>query len=202
MGFLAQVQVANNYIAPAFTASLQVSDSESNAMLIGRLAANIVTAVAGYEEIVAGGGIIGGGGLASCLGTACIGAIATTVAGAAVIADGAMRSVSGAVGAGQIASMLYMRATSNPQSSGNSPAPIHGNSVNSPRTTYLYELVDENGNHLKYGITSNPDTRYTHAFMADKRMLILGEGSRRDMYVLENRLITTNPRGPLQLNNH
>jgi hypothetical protein len=80
--------------------------------------------------------------------------------------------------------------------------PVHGNSLNSPRETYLYELVDENGNHLKYGISSDPYHRYTQEFMKDKYMNIIDQGSRRDMYRLEHEMILNNPRGPLQRNGH
>jgi hypothetical protein len=82
--------------------------------------------------------------------------------------------------------------------------PVHGNSLKSTKTTYLYELLDEEGNHLKYGITSetNPLDRYSRAFLVDKRMVILDWGSRREIYSLEHELILNNPRGPLQVNMH
>lgn len=89
--------------------------------------------------------------------------------------------------------------------SGHDTPSIHGNNLNSPRNTTLYELVDaETGDHLKFGITSepNPLDRYSKTFMDDKEMLILDEGSRREMYELEQSYILNNPRGPLQLNNH
>jgi RHS repeat-associated protein len=82
---------------------------------------------------------------------------------------------------------------------------IHGNSLNSTKKTTLYELVDaETGEHLKFGITSeaNPLDRYSESFMKNKEMLILDEGTRREMHELEHSLIVNNPRGPLQLNNH
>ena len=65
---------------------------------------------------------------------------------------------------------------------------VHGNSLDSPRTTVLYELVADQGNHLKYGITSqtNPLNRYTREFMLDKRMRIIATGTGREMYILEN----------------
>jgi hypothetical protein len=81
---------------------------------------------------------------------------------------------------------------------------VHGNSLDSPRKTYLYQLVDKAGQHLKYGITSEEDPmdRYSQAFMRDKTMYILDQGTRRAMYLLENELILSNPRGELQWNNH
>src|SRR5262249_20088420 len=43
---------------------------------------------------------------------------------------------------------------------------IHGNSLLSPRQTTVYQLVDGDGNVLKYGITSEPvpEDRYSDAF--------------------------------------
>jgi hypothetical protein len=43
---------------------------------------------------------------------------------------------------------------------------VHGNSLNSPRQTTLYQLVDPSGNIAKYGITSepDPDDRYTTGY--------------------------------------
>lgn len=82
---------------------------------------------------------------------------------------------------------------------------IHGNSLNSPKKTYLYNLMDEKtGEHLKYGITSNDPAidRYTKKFMMDKEMEILDQGSRIDIYNKEADLIQNNPRGLLQKNNH
>ncbi|MFA6096302.1 MAG: LamG-like jellyroll fold domain-containing protein [Candidatus Paceibacterota bacterium] len=81
---------------------------------------------------------------------------------------------------------------------------IHGNSLDSPKNTFLYELFDNKGSHLKYGITSKEDPlkRYTNKFMEDKSMKVLGSGSRREMYQKEASIIKNNPRGPLQKNNH
>jgi RHS repeat-associated protein len=81
---------------------------------------------------------------------------------------------------------------------------VHGNSLDGPKHTYLYDLQLENGDHLKYGITSLfiPENRYTSAFMKDKYMDILDEGGRRAMHTLENQVIKANPRGDLQFSNH
>lgn len=76
---------------------------------------------------------------------------------------------------------------------------IHGNSYNSPKETYLYDLKDFNtGEHLKYGITSAspPEGRYSAEFMKDKIMDILHVGPRRDIAALERELVIKNP-GPL-----
>ena len=45
---------------------------------------------------------------------------------------------------------------------------IHGNSLLSPRPTFVYQLVDPRLRIMKYGITSNPvaERRYTSTFYA------------------------------------
>ncbi|RHW17495.1 hypothetical protein D1610_11125, partial [Sphingomonas gilva] len=73
---------------------------------------------------------------------------------------------------------------------------VHGNSAASPRTAYLYELYSTDGTFLKNGITQNMDTRYSKAFMKDKYMLRVDQGSRADMIALERQRTIANP-GPL-----
>jgi hypothetical protein len=75
---------------------------------------------------------------------------------------------------------------------------IHGNSLQSPKTAYLYELYSTDGTFLKNGITQNMDTRYSKAFMSDKFMERVAEGSRADMVTLERQRTIANP-GPLNL---
>ena len=75
---------------------------------------------------------------------------------------------------------------------------INGNSLNSPKTAYLYKLTDEQGNFLKWGVTQNEvlASRYTKAFMADKRIFRVDSGSRRNMVELERSHVIEYP-GPL-----
>ncbi len=80
---------------------------------------------------------------------------------------------------------------------------IHGNSLDSPKETILYELVNkETLEHLKFGITSDPAKRYTKEFMKDKLMVELDRGRRRLMHEIEGSLILNNPRGLLQFGAH
>jgi hypothetical protein len=65
-----------------------------------------------------------------------------------------------------------------------------------PRTTYLYEKVGPNGEHLKYGITNNPKGRYSPSELKGGRLKILAKGSRSDMLDLERNLHETMPIGP------
>jgi RHS repeat-associated protein len=76
----------------------------------------------------------------------------------------------------------------------------HGNSLASLRLTTLYRLNDSEGNILKWGITSakNPLTRYSQAFMADKRMMQVATGTRAEMAGME-RVLTERVPGPSNL---
>jgi hypothetical protein len=72
---------------------------------------------------------------------------------------------------------------------------IHGNSLLSPRTAYLYRLLDEEGSLLKWGVTQDMAKRYPKWFMEDKRIIEYARGSRADMIRLERQLVETRP-GP------
>jgi hypothetical protein len=74
----------------------------------------------------------------------------------------------------------------------------HGNSRLSARTTWLYELQTKGGQFLKYGISVNPNTRYTSSFMRDKVIEPITSGTRADMLKLEREMVTANP-GQLNL---
>ncbi|MBB3352345.1 RHS repeat-associated protein [Rhizobium sp. BK049] len=73
---------------------------------------------------------------------------------------------------------------------------IHGNSKLSSKTTYLYKLSGDEGTFLKWGISQNPNTRYTTSFMRDKYMETVASGSRYDMLTRERQLVIDGP-GPL-----
>ncbi|MEQ1540682.1 MAG: DUF6531 domain-containing protein [Novosphingobium sp.] len=74
----------------------------------------------------------------------------------------------------------------------------HGNSLLSNRTASLYELYTTDEQFLKYGVSQNPYTRYSGAYMADKEIFRVASGTRREMITLERQLVTQNP-GPLNL---
>ena len=75
---------------------------------------------------------------------------------------------------------------------------IHGNSLDSPKETTVYQLKTKEGEYLKTGMTSeNPiENRYNKKFMKDKKMKEIDKGSRREMAQKEKELIKQNP-GPL-----
>ena len=64
------------------------------------------------------------------------------------------------------------------------------------KVTYLYQKVSALGEHLKFGITSSPATRYTPAQMAGGTLRIIATGSRTEMLRLERNLHETLPIGP------
>jgi RHS repeat-associated protein len=62
--------------------------------------------------------------------------------------------------------------------------------------TFLYQKVGAAGEHLKFGITNNPATRYTAEELAGGKLRILASGLREDMLALERKLHETLPIGP------
>jgi RHS repeat-associated protein len=80
----------------------------------------------------------------------------------------------------------------------NTPCPKRG--VDEAKTaddvTYLYQKIGPEGEHLKFGITKNPATRYTQEELGGGRLNILKEGPRKDMLQLERNLHETLPIGP------
>ena len=75
---------------------------------------------------------------------------------------------------------------------------VHGNSLLSPRTAYLYALETQGGDLLKWGVSQDPFTRYPQGFMLDKTVRIFGQGSRAEMTAFERYLVETDP-GPLNV---
>ena len=63
-------------------------------------------------------------------------------------------------------------------------------------TTYLYDKLDRYGNHMKYGITNNPKTRYTRAQLAGGRLKLLLRGTREDILAMERWMHENLPLGP------
>jgi hypothetical protein len=63
-------------------------------------------------------------------------------------------------------------------------------------TTYLYQKLAAGGEHLKFGITDNPATRYTAAELNGGSLNIIAQGQRSDMLSLERNLHSTLPIGP------
>ncbi|KAF1003078.1 MAG: tRNA(Glu)-specific nuclease WapA [Luteibacter sp.] len=63
------------------------------------------------------------------------------------------------------------------------------------RLTYLYQKLDAQGGHLKFGITYSPTSRYTATAMNGGKLNILASGTRPEMLKLERDLHETLPIG-------
>jgi hypothetical protein len=73
---------------------------------------------------------------------------------------------------------------------------VHGNSRLSQNTAYLYRLEGTDGEHLKWGGSDNPSTRYPEGFMRGKQLVIQDEGQRSLILDIEREMIEIDP-GPL-----
>ena len=85
---------------------LAVNKTESDAMVVGRIAADIVSFVIAVAEVEAGIGIAGGGSVVGCGTTLCLASPAAATAGAAVALQGVGTGVNAAISLGQNVSML------------------------------------------------------------------------------------------------
>jgi hypothetical protein len=73
---------------------------------------------------------------------------------------------------------------------------VHGNSLNSTATNWLYRITDtKTGDLVKWGISQNPARRYSRAELRGKTMELMTSGSRREMINLERWIVERNP-GP------
>lgn len=73
---------------------------------------------------------------------------------------------------------------------------VGGKAFNKTNNTVLYQKVGPNGEHLKFGISKNPATRYTSSELNGGRLKIVAQGSRQEMLRLERNLHSTLPIGP------
>jgi hypothetical protein len=73
---------------------------------------------------------------------------------------------------------------------------VHGNSKSSDKAATFYELYQKDGPFLKYGVTQDPQKRYSKAYMMDKKLFPIDKGPRADMLAKERAHVSANP-GPL-----
>ncbi len=88
------------WYSPQAQEALAVSASESDAMLVGRIAADVATIVVGVSEFSGGLTIASGGVIAGCAATLCIASPVAAAVGAGVAAVGVSTATAGAVGLG------------------------------------------------------------------------------------------------------
>ncbi len=79
---------------------------------------------------------------------------------------------------------------------------VYGGVNINPRLNVLYQKVGPNGEHLKFGITKNPATRYSAAELGGGSLKIVAQGSRKEMLKLERSVHETLPIGPQERQSH
>lgn len=64
----------------------------------------------------------------------------------------------------------------------------HGNSLNSDRTNYGYQLIDSDGNIVKYGETIHPNSRYSRRWLSENgfSMQIVTTGTKQDIHLWQH----------------
>ena len=72
---------------------------------------------------------------------------------------------------------------------------VGGSAFNNNNNTVLYQKVGKNGEHLKFGISKNPATRYTSSELNGGKLKIIAQGSRQEMLRLERNVHSTLPIG-------
>jgi uncharacterized protein RhaS with RHS repeats len=87
----------------------------------------------------------------------------------------------------QIAGALLLASTKLIRSAKNS---------NGKNIVYLYQKLSKTGEHLKYGISNNPLTRYTKEELNGGKLKILAKGAKEKMLELERNLHKYLPIGP------
>jgi hypothetical protein len=105
-GFVYEFARTTAWYSPQAQNVLSVSGAESDAMLVGRIAADIATIIVGVGEVTGGIAIGTGGTAVSCGATLCIGAVATVGTAAVVTSAGVTTVASGAVGLGNNLSLI------------------------------------------------------------------------------------------------
>lgn len=99
-GFVMEFARTNAWYSPHSQEALAVNQSESDAMLAGRVAADLATIAVGVVEFAGGVTIATGGTVAGCAATLCVASPAAIGVGAGVAAVGASTATAGAVGLG------------------------------------------------------------------------------------------------------
>jgi RHS repeat-associated protein len=99
-GFVMEFARTNAWYSPHAQEALAVNKSESDAMLAGRVEADLATIAVGVVEFAGGVTIATGGTVAGCAATLCVASPAAIGVGAGVAAVGASTATAGAVGLG------------------------------------------------------------------------------------------------------
>ena len=142
-GFVYEFARTTAWYSPHAQNALSVNMAESDAMLAGRVAADVATIVVGVTE-VAGGVTMGTAGTAvSCAATLCTAAVVTVGAGAVAVGAGATTALAGAAGLGGNLALLSGAGSSGTNSfldQWNAKKPFEGVITNPDGTVIEYEV--------------------------------------------------------------
>jgi len=105
-GLVYEFALRNAWMSSQAQEVLRVSQTESDAMIVGRIVGDILTAFVALQEIEAGIGIAGGGVVACGTGVLCVVTPEAIAVGAGVAAVGAATATSASVGLGENLAML------------------------------------------------------------------------------------------------
>jgi RHS repeat-associated protein len=137
-GFVVEFGRTTAWYSPHAQTVLSVNMAESDAMLVGRLAADVANIVVGFGE-VAGGIALGAAGTAiSCAATLCTTAVVTVGAGAVAVGAGATTALAGAAGFGGNLAQITGRT-----GSGNSIDPFTANNI--PTVPHFWDRLNQYG---------------------------------------------------------
>lgn len=120
LGFSSEFTRVNIWFHPQAQQALSVKESESDAMIVGRIAGDVVAAVVGAAEFADGVGIAGGGTAVACGTTMCLASVVPLAAGGAIALQGVGTGVNAGIGIVQNAAML---GGNNSSSSSSNPYP-------------------------------------------------------------------------------
>jgi RHS repeat-associated protein len=105
-GFVYEFARVNAWMSPDAQNKLAVNATESDAMLAGRIAADVATIVIGVTEVASGLTVATGGTAVAYGATLCLAGAATVAAGAVMTAHGATTALAGAAGLGNNLALL------------------------------------------------------------------------------------------------
>jgi hypothetical protein len=143
-GFVYEFARTTAWYSPHAQNVLSVNATESDAMLAGRVAADIATIAVGVAEVTGGIAMGTAGTAVSCAATLCTAAVVTVGAGAVAVGAGATTALAGAAGlGGNLAQLAGNSSSSSSNSSG---------SINIDPRNLQHEYSSHAGD---FGITGN-----------------------------------------------
>jgi RHS repeat-associated protein len=123
-GFTYEFAKNVSWYSPHAQDALATNYSESDARIVGRIAADISTIIVGVSDVTSGMAIGFAGTTIACAATGCVAAVATVGVGAVVVGAGVVTSVNSAAGLGANLGILYSKKSNeNEQTIGKNSLP-------------------------------------------------------------------------------